>query len=564
MGVTCVPVYFDCRKINRNKGYVKALENYAAHLENSLVRMKETNNSDDRQDILDSVSLNGLLQRSTPQETEAPVPSSSDSIENRTPQFYNDQTISRGSAFPDDSLAITSNQYHQEVNEEDSSAPSDKYRTLARSPFIILSLSLFFKWLYPSHYFFVYREALLSAFFQDKNSKSYYCSEELIYAIVALGSKITNKSDELYRNSVKYYGISKEIVLKKVFRTRYCSSGKVESSSSKLALIQSLLCLAFYDMGRGENSSAWYFSGLAFRIVHEIGLQLNPAALSDAYEGDLTQMDIEVRVRIYWGCYLVDHFMAELYGKSTILRLSNSTVPETDELPNIKEGFEEYMYSDPDKPLLVATPVKRLIVLSRIAELYAKVSIIPSKTIFERKKDLLDFNRDLQQWRFSLPKELAWTTETLTTEEDFDPTISFVWYHYYMVLISYNKTFISDFNESRQLIEEIIQDLFYLLKNWISKYHTFEKCSIQMVTTAILALQCMNGGKISNNYYSYFINFLKSPTINYEFSPELFEDKAASESLCVLNLSDDTNLLVNDNSDLSLLSEIDALINKQI
>ncbi|KOH01333.1 CHA4-like protein [Saccharomyces eubayanus] len=562
MGVTCVPVYLDCRKIKRNKGYVKALENYAVHLENSLVRMKETNNNDIRQDILDSVSLDSSL-HSIPQETQAPVPSTADSIENGTTQFYIGPIIPGSSAFPNESLAITSNQLPPGVNEEDSGISSDKYRTLARSPFIILSLSLFFKWLYPSHYFFVYREALLSAFFQDKHSKSYYCSEELIYAIVALGSKITNKSDELYRKSVKYYSFSKQIVLKKVFQTRYYSSGKLKSSSSKLALIQSLLCLAFYDMGRGENSSAWYFSGLAFRIVHEIGLHLDPAALSGAYEGDLTQMDIEVRVRIYWGCYLVDHFMAELYGKSTILRLSNSTVPETDELPDIKEGFEEYMYSDPDKPLLVATPVKRLIVLSRIAELYANESIIPSKSISERKKDLSDFNRDIQQWRLNLPKELAWTTETLTTEEDFDPTISFVWYHYYMVLISYNKPFVSDFNESRQLIEDVITDLFYLLKNWISKYHTFEKCSIQMVTTAILALQCINSEKICNRYYGYFINFLKSPTINYEFSPELFEDKAA-ESLCVLNLSDDTNLLLNDNSDLSLLSEIDALINKHI
>ncbi|QID83835.1 hypothetical protein GRS66_006314 [Saccharomyces pastorianus] len=183
-------------------------------------------------------------------------------------------------------------------------------------------------------------------------------------------------------------------------------------------------------MGRGENSSAWYFSGLAFRIVHEIGLQLNPAALNDVSDGDLTKMDIEVRVRIYWGCYLVDHFIAELYGRVTVLTLSNSAVPETDELPDINAGYEDYMYSDPDKPLLVAAPVKSLILLSRITELYKRENT-QLKTTSEKMNALSALNIDLQKWRSSLPDNLTWTSKTLITVNDFDPTISFVWYHYY-------------------------------------------------------------------------------------------------------------------------------------
>lgn len=64
-----------------------------------------------------------------------------------------------------------------------------------------------------------------------------------------------------------------------------------------------------------------------------------------------------------------------------------------------------------------------------------------------------------------------------------------------MILLSYNKTFITDSEECRQVVEEAIQDLFQLLENWTTKYHTYEKCSIQMATTAILALQCMNSRK---------------------------------------------------------------------
>ncbi|CAI4044096.1 uncharacterized protein SKDI_10G3610 [Saccharomyces kudriavzevii IFO 1802] len=548
--------------MSRNKGYLKALENYVAQLENSLIRMKETNSEDSRQIILDSLPLGSLLDLNAPQENQTSVPSIVNSAKDQIPQFYDNLAIPGNAAPSDGPLSVIKTRLASENNKKYSTVPEGR-NTLSRSPYIILSLSLFFRWLYPSHYFFVYREALLSAFFQDRNSKSYYCSEELIYAVAALGSKITNKSDELYLKSFKYYSLSREIILRKIFQAKDCSFEKEGSSSPKLALIQSLLCLAFYDIGRGENSSAWYFSGLAFRIVHEIGLQLNPAALNGISGEELTQMDIEVRVRIYWGCYLVDHFIAELYGRSTVLTLSNSAIPETDELPNIKAGFEDYMYSDPDKPLLVAAPIKCLILLSRITELY-KNENTQLKTTSERIGALSGFNIDLQKWRSSLPKELTWSNETLAEEKDFDPTISFVWYHYYMILLSYNKTFILDSKENTSIIEEAIQDLFYLLRDWIIKYHTFEKCSIQMVTTAVLALQCMNSKNISCIYYNDFTNFLKSPTINYDFLSELFENEISSESLYPLSLSDGANFLADEFPDLSLLSEMDALINNQV
>lgn len=540
LGIICVPVYFDNRKLNRNKGYAKALQNYVAELENSLIKMKETESKSERQNILNSMSTSRLRVASAQGDIASMLPTASPENSQILP-FYNNLTTRTGSSLPDNSSTVKKPQVLPEANKEYPFV-SESWSALAKSPYITFSLSLFFKWLYPSHYFFVYREALLSAFFQDGLSKSYYCSEELIYAIAALGSKISSKSNELYHKSLNYYDLSRDIILKKTFQRRDCLSGRTEPPSSKLALIQSLLCLAFYDIGRGDNSSAWYFSGLAFRIVHEIGLQLNPAALNDAGNESLTKMDIEVRVRIYWGCYLVDHFMAELYGRETVLTLSNSTVPETDELPDIKAGFEDYMYSDPDKPLLVAAPMKSLILLSRITELH-KLENTQLKTTSERLCALSTFNKDLQKWRSTLPHELAWTSARLATENDFDPTVSFVWYHYYTILLSYNMTSILDSRESIPIIEEAIKDLFYLLRNWINKYHTFEKCSIQMITTAILALQCMDSKKVGCIYRKNFINFIKSPTINYEFVLQAFENETPSESFYPFSFSDTSGFL---------------------
>lgn len=52
--------------------------------------------------------------------------------------------------------------------------------------------------------------------------------------------------------------------------------------------------------------------------------------------------------------------------------------------------------------------------------------------------------------------------------------------------------------------------------------------------------------------------------MNYEFLPELFENEAFSEPLYPLSLSNSANFSIDETSDLSLLSEIDALINNQI
>ena len=116
---------------------------------------------------------------------------------------------------------------------------------------------------------FIHRETFLSAFFGDPSTKSYYCSEELVLAIAALGALLSDKSDELYQESTNYYTAAKSKVLKKIFQLDD-SSLDGSTPSSKLAYIQTLLCLAFYDIGNGENPLAWYLSGLAFRIAHEI------------------------------------------------------------------------------------------------------------------------------------------------------------------------------------------------------------------------------------------------------------------------------------------------------
>ncbi|SCU86142.1 LANO_0C06876g1_1 [Lachancea nothofagi CBS 11611] len=544
-GIECVPIDKDLRRRRHSVGYLKSLENHIAHLE-ALVRELRPEKTDK--------TFPGADTERRPTSSPSPALTLSASA---TPVARGPQA--GGSIYPTNSLALLSRRASKSQDDATTDTPRARLKNMSRSPFILRALSLFFKWLYPGHYSFIHRETFLSAFFGDPATKTYYCSEELVYAIAALGSILSDKSEELYSQSSQYYNIAKTTVLQKIFQMN--DSSLVGSTpSSKLAIIQTLLCLAFYDIGNGENPLAWYSSGLAFRVAHEIGLHLNFESWSNVYEDELSVLDIEVRSRIYWGCYLADHLICVLFGRSTSLRLSNSTVPETDELPDVETGIEDYLY-DSRVTLSMAKPLKELIVLSRITELFASKIFIQSESITQRSEHLLKFNSEVAQWRLNLPEQLRWSKELLKDIEDFNPTISYLWYHYYTVLLSYNKPFIEELNESKIVAEDTIEEICYLLKAFKSKFGGYEKSSIYMIYSAILAIQCCKTKGVDNRKLSELKEFLISPTLNFELGKKFIDKEVGSDPTDLFGtLLDGNDFALEYNFDFSLLNEIDTLI----
>ncbi|KAG0668733.1 activatory protein cha4 [Maudiozyma exigua] len=606
----CVFTNQDLRRNRYSTGYVKALEAHIAYLENSLQRIKNTKDPAQRDILLSQIPLNNLDSPSSnnitvskdivmensnnlPLASLAIVKKESEQGSNErrnlsetssrepsinyvtTAKIPLNQTRSRSpsplptigsgtnSIYPTNSLSISTKKRRIEQKRQ----LQVNLKNLSRSPLILRSFSLFFKWLYPGHYMFIHRETFLSAFFGDESTKTYYCSEELVYAIAALGSKASKRGEELYEQRDVYYHRAKSIVLKKIFQLEDKSLAD-STSSSKLAIIQTLLCLAFYDIGSGENPMAWYLSGLAFRISHEIGLHLNPKAWNNVYEDELSKIDIEVRSRIYWGCYIADHLISVLFGRSTSLRLSNSTVPETDELPDIETGIEDYIYN-PGEALCMANPLKKLIILSRITEIFAKKIFIQTETLEQRIGYLTKFNTEALNWRNDLRDELEWNKESLEKLDTLNITTVYVWFHYYIVIISYNKPFIFDTSKSKRLIKNCIYELHTLLNIWKRKFGTFERCNLYMVYSAILSIQCMDVESIRDDIYRDFEEFLESNTLNYEVAKKFIESNKNMENNSDMNpdftdllgsLSHGTDFALEYNFDFTLLNEIDNLI----
>lgn len=356
---------------------------------------------------------------------------------------------------------------------------------LNSDPEIIQSLSNFYKWLYPGNFIFVHRESFLYGFFnhnEETYDNSQYCSEELIYSVAAIGSRL---SKDLHHLSEQYYEIAKSRLLKIVFD---------EQSIAKITTVQALLCLAFYELGNGENQLAWYFSGLAIRVGYDMGFQLDPKvwitddSIHDNQE--LSDSELEIRSRIYWGCYIADHFICLILGRAPSLTVSNSTVPESDELPEI-EGTEDFRYES-QTVLQVSQPLKNLMILSRIIQIFTSKIFIEPNTTAKRIEYLKKFNLKVANWRQSLPEFLKWSKVLVQSVElSTDPTVSYFWYHYYIVLITFNKPFMEDCEEAKTVILDLLQDLKTLLNNLKLKFNnSLERATLYHLYTCLLSISC--------------------------------------------------------------------------
>lgn len=359
--------------------------------------------------------------------------------------------------------------------------------SLNNDPRVLKSLSNFYRWLYPGHFIFLHRESFLYGFFNHAKNNyegSPYCSVELIYAMCAVGSRL---STDLQYMSEEFYEKAKTALLKLVFDDR---------SVARITTVQALFCLAFYELGKGDNQLAWYFSGLAIRVGYDMGFQLDPevwiTADDDIGSGQtkLTKSELRIRSRIYWGCYVADHLISLLLGRTTSLSVSNSTIPESDELPEV-EGVEDFRFAS-QHVLLVSLPLKNLIILSRLVQIFTSKIFIDTLETDQKMAQLTKFNLKVFQWRQSLPEFLKWSQEKLRDHNvSTDPTISYFWYLYYIVLLTFNKPFIEECEESKAVVGEVVDDIKMLFDGFRLKFGGFQKASLCQLYACLLAINSL-------------------------------------------------------------------------
>ncbi|KAI5292560.1 hypothetical protein KEM52_006260 [Ascosphaera acerosa] len=92
----------------------------------------------------------------------------------------------------------------------------------------------------------------------------------------------------------------------------------VRDGDCSIPVIQSLLLLSAQHCGRGNRTQAWLYSGMAFRLVEDLGITID----SQKYVGCLhfSDEDIEIRNRLFWSCYFWDKLISLYFGRAPLIQ----------------------------------------------------------------------------------------------------------------------------------------------------------------------------------------------------------------------------------------------------
>ncbi|WPK26142.1 hypothetical protein PUMCH_003489 [Australozyma saopauloensis] len=364
-------------------------------------------------------------------------------------------------------------------------------RALNCNPDILHCLKLFFSWQYPDNSMFVFREAFLLEFFHPKPN-SLYCLPVLVLSVCALGARMSDV-DSIYFKSISYYN-----------EARSCLLSSFEHPS--ITSVQSFLLLAFYDICNGHNSTGWMLLGNAIRMGFDLGFQLSPEVWFLKNAGTLKAIDRAIRSRIYWGCFMADHFISLVLGRPSLLKLLDASIPETEDLPEL-DGIDEYKYI-PDTDTNISDPLKNIINLINISDNMLNDVFTKSESdagelhdtlhddydLESRLSKLFQYNNEIQKWRDNLPLDLKWNQEILKVTAD-NPTLSGVRYYYYILLLCLNRPFVGltkefkDHNHlsSAYICSQVIDDL-YIAINRFQDTHGLRRASIFIVYCSILSI----------------------------------------------------------------------------
>ncbi|KAF9769355.1 hypothetical protein IL306_013235, partial [Fusarium sp. DS 682] len=278
---------------------------------------------------------------------------------------------------------------------------------------VFKALQQFFRWQYP-HFMFVYREAFLRDHFGERKGCKYW-SSALLLSVCALGLLMSETEEE--RNlSEQFFHAAESIVM---------VSGLGRPS---IPTVQSFLCLAFFEIGRGNVSKGWAFSGIAFRMAQDLGFQSDPMNWLPHDSTIISSEDIEIRRRIYWGSYISDKLISLILGRPVQLAFDSA---EVDLLEFITDGpgmeyWRPVGFGDDPEELRILSNIpylKEQIRLYRIVEKMMTTVFSPrtprtQTDIFTRQTLLDNLNLELLQWRDALPAFSKWnkwsTSVTIT------------------------------------------------------------------------------------------------------------------------------------------------------
>ncbi|KAF2435402.1 hypothetical protein EJ08DRAFT_580700 [Tothia fuscella] len=157
-------------------------------------------------------------------------------------------------------------------------------------------------------------------FMRDFASGGHYYSKLLLNAIMFGSSKFSPRVDirkDADRPSTAGWQ----------FRQRFKNLLGEAMDESSITTIQALITVAssLFAIESAAKSTAWLYSGIAFRMIVDLGLHIDGAELLKNHR--ITAEDLEARRRVFWGAFVFDKIHSMYFGRPVTLQETNVRVP---------------------------------------------------------------------------------------------------------------------------------------------------------------------------------------------------------------------------------------------
>lgn len=253
------------------------------------------------------------------------------------------------------------------------------------------------------------------AFMRDMATNGPYFSKLLLNAIYFGASKFSNRP-EVRRDAddVRTAGW--------IFRMRVKELLGSALDRSEITTIQALLVMTSSLFALGdERSAGWLYAGTAFRMIIDLGMHVDATMLINMRQ--LSDEDLEIRRRVFWGAFVVDKVQSLYQGRPASLQdfdtnVSLSFLDHYEEL----EHWQPFAYSDvqsyPGSPAYSVSTFTELCKLSLILngilnKVYSERS--SNRSPQELMATLASLDTQLQSWQHGLPDHLQFSNSAIQT-----------------------------------------------------------------------------------------------------------------------------------------------------
>jgi hypothetical protein len=290
--------------------------------------------------------------------------------------------------------------------------PATSWTRVTQDPGLILHLlNMYFSYHYP--YFTTLSKKL---FWRDYlkgkaglgGQTTVHCSPLLVNAMLALGCHFTDLPGafgtlgDTRTKGDHFFAEAKRLIIE-----------HDEYEKPRLVTVQALALMSVREAGCAREAKGWVYSGMAFRMAYDIGLNFELEGIDkERMEDD----DIDARRITFWGCFLFDKCWSNYLGRLPQITKNSFNVASIDVFPDedaalwsplTDDGFDDSS-KQPSRTRAVSLQLSKICEISSdlLVFFYHPNHIGRSSGKAVELKKLSELHQRLEEWRHQVPKEL--------------------------------------------------------------------------------------------------------------------------------------------------------------